>query len=154
MHTILKTNNIFSKSYDPIDVIGQQLAKQKMIATIIDKNIAKLIFKIKNKTPRCKNIKIMEYPTFFKCNNSSIPTHVKGCRAWIPGTANMLVLRNHLIIPDPFFTPYKKSIKEQAEMLGQKVHFIDDMYYHQMMGEIHCGTNVFRLPNEVLNPTF
>ena len=148
----LNTEDIFSKDYTPIDVIGRQLAKQKTIIAIIDKNINALIQKIKQKSPQCASIKVVEYPTIFKCSSSSVATNPKGCQAWIPGAANMLVLRDHLIIPDPFFTPYKNSINQQVTKLKQKVHYIDDMYYHRLVGEIHCGTNVFRLPNEVLNP--
>jgi len=70
------------------------------------------------------------------------------------GTTNMLVLRDHVIIPEPFFNnkfPVVEAFKQVIiKKLGKllngehKVHFIDTTYYHNLAGEIHCGTNVIR----------
>ncbi len=67
-----------------------------------------------------------------------------------PGVVNQLVLRKHLLIPDPLITAFRQQIRIVAKELGMKPHFIDDMYYHQLLGDVHCATNVFRLPNRYI----
>lgn len=84
-----------------------------------------------------------------------MPNSMQGY-ATLGSTLNMLVLRNHLIIPEPHVANYaspvvifKKAIIEKlAPVIGgpDKIHFIDTTEYHDGLGEIHCGTNVVRDP--------
>lgn len=145
MQKLLQDGSVLEADFTASTTMEKHLVRQAKIIDIINNNVDQLIKKIQSKSPQCANIKVVEFPILFKCSTSDAPSR---CHAWLPGTANMLVLRDHLIIPDPFFTPFKNAIKEQADAFKQKVHFVDDMFYHKGIGEIHCGTNVFRLPNE------
>jgi hypothetical protein len=39
-----------------------------------------------------------------------------------------------------------------ADSVGVTVHFVDSWYYHTHIGEIHCGTNVLRVPERGKGP--
>jgi protein-arginine deiminase len=89
---------------------------------------------------------------------------VRGCQGTtvglIPGTANMTVAplasgETHLFMPDPFLRPAGDDqgddpfIAEIEGLLpeGMDFHWLDDWdYYHIMLGEVHCGSNVVRTP--------
>jgi protein-arginine deiminase len=72
---------------------------------------------------------------------------------FFPNMVNMIVLQQHLAIPQPFgpkvndqcqFEAYVRGI---LEPLGLVCHFIDDWEpYFRGGGEIHCGTNTRRQP--------
>jgi protein-arginine deiminase len=79
----------------------------------------------------------------------------------IPGTVNLIVAdgtddKTHLFLPDPFFrNVYDQSVDPyiaQFESLlpdAYETHYLDDWYsYHELLGEVHCGTNVERTPLE------
>ncbi len=50
------------------------------------------------------------------------------------------------VIADDMIDMFEASILAVADELGVPVHWIDSWYYHVRMGEIHCGTNVLRVP--------
>ncbi len=124
---------------------------QRRAARIIDNNVSTLVAAIIQKTPRCQNIKIVEYPNLYQCDVGP-GNQVTSCLAYLPGPINMLVLKNHLVIPDPLFGPFRNYLQEKLIALQQIPHFIDSMFYHVISGGIHCGTNVFRLPNNYVYP--
>lgn len=138
---------------------GKSFVKgNRQIIGIIRKNVKKLKDKIIEVSPSCKNIKVLSFPAVYLCKDNwgLMIKDVGGkrsCVSLLPGSVNMLVLRKHQIVPDPIFAPFKKQIKEVLLENGQTPHFIDDtLYYHEAAGEVHCGTNVMRLPNEYLIP--
>jgi protein-arginine deiminase len=112
------------------------------LATVIDTNIENLKKKIAsvNKAPLEKQ-SFVSYPVLY---------HTKGGKhiAFIPGTVNQLILNKHLVIPDPLIKSFRQNISKTTKKLGLKAHFINNMPYHLLDGEIHCGTNVFRHPNK------
>lgn len=146
----------------------------------LDKIINKNIDKLAKKTPFLDD-KIIKIPGFYRdekfdyCMESS--ARQNWCRygegallgyntfdkfnivkdkgvSFLPGSANLVVLRDHLILPDPSFEPFKSEIYRVlnpvvgGSYFNRKVHFIDDKSsYHDLMGEVHCGTNVMREPN-------
>lgn len=66
---------------------------------------------------------------------------------------NMVVLGQYLGIPKPFGPIIngrcclEEKVRELLEPLGLRCVFIDDyLSYHELLGEIHCGTNVRRKP--------
>jgi protein-arginine deiminase len=66
---------------------------------------------------------------------------------------NMVVLGKYLGIPKPFGPLIngrcclEEKVRSLLEPLGLHCVFIDDyLSYHQLLGEIHCGTNVRRKP--------
>ncbi|MGH3517951.1 MAG: protein-arginine deiminase family protein [Haloechinothrix sp.] len=71
--------------------------------------------------------------------------------AFFPDMVNHLVLGNVSVVPRPY-GPEVDGLDAfadafQAAMPERTVHFIDDWYaYHEMLGEVHCGTNVRRQP--------
>lgn len=71
--------------------------------------------------------------------------------AFFPDMVNQLVLGDVSIVPFPH-GPEVDGVDAFAEALlaalpQRKIHFVDDWYaYHEMLGEVHCGTNVRRRP--------
>lgn len=77
--------------------------------------------------------------------------------AYQPGTVNMLVFGDYVVIPKPFGPKdggedvYEKDIKDRlgtalnklgSDGKGLKVYFTDDWdLYHRLDGEVHCGSN-------------
>lgn len=132
-----------SGDFDPQEFVASQQVAEK----IINENVNKLILAIKQKTTSCQKIKIIDYPNLYKCEMLS-GNQIESCLAYLPGPINMIVLKNHLVIPDPLFAPFRQFLQEELTAKQQIPHFIDSMFYHVILGGIHCGTNVFRLPNE------
>ncbi|EDL13328.1 protein-arginine deiminase type-1 [Mus musculus] len=73
--------------------------------------------------------------------------------AFFPDMVNMVVLGKYLGIPKPFGPLIngrcclEEKVRSLLEPLGLRCVFIDDfLFYHQLLGEIHCGTNVRRKP--------
>ncbi|NLI75039.1 MAG: hypothetical protein GX442_01200 [Candidatus Riflebacteria bacterium] len=111
------------------------------LATVIDSNIKAVTAKIDevNKTPKAIH-SVLSFPVLY---------HQRGGKhiAFVPGVVNQLIVRRHLIIPDPKIKAFRDYIAGVATKVGLVPHFLDDMPYHTLEGEIHCGTNVFRHPN-------
>ena len=70
--------------------------------------------------------------------------------AYVPNMVNLLVANGHLVVPDPFFDPFKADFDDKLAALGYKkssdaaasIHFIDNfIWYHALQGQVHCGTN-------------
>ncbi|XP_069935324.1 protein-arginine deiminase type-1 isoform X1 [Oryctolagus cuniculus] len=73
--------------------------------------------------------------------------------AFFPDMVNMVVLGKHLGIPKPYGPIIdgrcclEEKVRALLEPLGLRCVFIDDfLSYHELLGEIHCGTNVRRKP--------
>ncbi|XP_069098375.1 protein-arginine deiminase type-3-like [Pleurodeles waltl] len=90
---------------------------------------------------------LIDIPALFKLGNSGLAS------AFFPDMVNMLVLGKHLGIPKPFGPIIRgkccleENVRSLLEPLGLQCSFINDFScYHQLMGEVHCGTNVRRTP--------
>ncbi len=70
--------------------------------------------------------------------------------AYYPGVVNMLVIRDNLVIPDTYIPFINSYIQVIADKLDLPAHFVDDMHYHNLQGEIHCGTNAFRVSDKYI----
>ena len=86
-------------------------------------------------------------PDFYSTQGLS---YYSGDSAHLPGMANSLVLRDHVIVPDPGVEALRRTASERfgrhlnsADGVSH-VHFVNDAFYHEARGEIHCGTNVIR----------
>ncbi|KQP12066.1 protein-arginine deiminase family protein [Pseudorhodoferax sp. Leaf265] len=71
--------------------------------------------------------------------------------AYFPDMVNHLVVGTTSIVPKPYGPvvdgecAFEKAFK--SALPGRRVVFIDDWYsYHEMSGEVHCGTNALRRP--------
>jgi|GEM_PF-696008 len=118
--------------------------KNLALAVLIDSNIktiCKKIDQVNGKTDTKHSI--LSFPVMYH------PYYGKQI-AYVPGVVNQLILRKHLIIPDPQIKSFRDYIDKTAKVAGLSAHFLDDMYYHELAGEIHCGTNVFRHPNKYI----
>jgi hypothetical protein len=140
--------NIQRRRLEGLDKVNDEIAK------LINEQVRILKKKVAQVSPKCRNVKVIKFPGMFTCKGTKAFNRLEGsraCSAMLPGSANMLVLRNHLMIPDPFFKPYTKAMTRDLKANGQVPHYFDDMYYHSYLGEIHCGSNVQRYPNRFYN---
>lgn len=117
----------------------------RKIGEIIETNIARFVSEIRRITGDTnREIPVVAWPNLFKGRDPAWPS---GCSSYTPGVVNHLILRGHLIVPDPLFPPFRKLIKSSFPGQGNRVHFLNDLGYHNLKGDIHCGTNVQRDPN-------
>ncbi|XP_006883663.1 PREDICTED: protein-arginine deiminase type-1 [Elephantulus edwardii] len=89
---------------------------------------------------------IIDIPQLFSLS-ASVAT------ALFPDMVNMVVLGKYLGIPKPFGPIIngrcclEEKVRSLLEPLGLRCIFIDDfLSYHELLGEVHCGTNVRRKP--------
>ncbi len=121
------------------------IKKNIALATLIDSNIQTLANRTREITGDDKAARsVLSFPVLY--HEVRTGKHI----AYLPGVVNQLILRTHLVIPDPKVEPYRDHIRKVAAKLGLQAHFLDNMYYHNLEGEIHCGTNVFRHPNKYI----
>ncbi|XP_014325435.1 protein-arginine deiminase type-2 isoform X1 [Xiphophorus maculatus] len=92
---------------------------------------------------------IIDLPILFKLDDEDKSRAV----AYYPDMVNMIVLGKNLGIPKPFGPKVNGRCALETEMcslmegLGLNCVFIDDFAsYHELMGEVHCGSNVRRKP--------
>lgn len=114
------------------------------LATLIDSNVKNVTDKISEvRKEQGKYHSVLSFPVLYhKIRGKHI--------AYVPGCVNQLILNRHLIIPDPLIESFKLNIARTASRVGLKANFLNDMVYHILEGEIHCGTNVFRHPNKYI----
>jgi protein-arginine deiminase len=82
--------------------------------------------------------------------------------AWNPGMVNMRMLGNVASVAKPFGPLIGGADPFEADFLarlggpesqlgsdgqGLKIFFTDDWYYHEALGEVHCGTNESAVPH-------
>lgn len=146
-HDILKWNfesGLMSEERDQQEIrLSQLIALNQQISELIDRNVEVLKEKIKQVTGTPdRKFSVVNLPTIFRGNKYG--DTLNRCVALLPGVVNMLVLANHLIIPDAQMPMLNDYIRAQLNSLSLKTHFLNDMAYHNLAGEIHCGTNVVR----------
>jgi len=117
----------------------------RKIDEIIDENTGTFISEIRRITgDKHREIPVISWPVLFKGNEAA--AHGR-CIAYTPGVVNHLVLRDHLLVSDPLFPPFRKHITDSATRLGCRVHFLNATAYHDRKGDVHCATNVDRDPD-------
>ncbi|MBI4859650.1 MAG: hypothetical protein HY815_05230 [Candidatus Riflebacteria bacterium] len=95
-------------------------------------------------------VPVLSFPVLF-----IDPQEINGpLEALLPNAVNMVVLREHLVVPDPFFPCLRAAIQKAVEPLGYTCHFMQTFSYHASLGQIHCGSNVFRHPNRYVHPRY
>ncbi|MGM0598517.1 MAG: protein-arginine deiminase family protein [Candidatus Rifleibacteriota bacterium] len=124
---------------------GDFIALNQRINEIIELNVGKLKQFIRRTTKdHERDIEEVYWPSLFEGYGTTNP---RSCHAFLPGVVNLLVVRDHLIVPATHIPAFDRAIEARLKAQGNKVHFIDDSPYHSSMGEIHCGTNALRDPN-------
>jgi protein-arginine deiminase len=122
---------------------GEFIALNQWINDIIELNVGKLKeFVRKTSKDYDRDIEEVYWPTLYEGRMGAS----RSCHAFLPGVVNLLVVRDHLIVPATHIPAFDKLIEARLKAQGNNVHFIDDTPYHNSMGEIHCGTNVLRDP--------
>ena len=119
----------------------------RSISNLIDLNINHLKNRIREITnDPDREFEVISLPTIF--TGGKYGNELYRCVAMMPGVVNMLILGDQLIIPDAQMPMLNHFIRNTMEQISLKAHFLDDMAYHSLSGEIHCGTNVIRDPND------
>lgn len=127
---------------------GDFIALNYQINDLIEEGVGKLKEFVRTTTGDLKrDFEEVSWPSLFK--GSGITSYPRRCHAFLPGVVNMLVIRDHLIVPATHIPTFDKAIEIRLKAQGNKVHFVDDTPYHNLMGEIHCGTNTLRDPNRL-----
>ena len=79
------------------------------------------------------------------------PPSTKRTIAYFPDMVNHLVIENYSLVPKPYgpmidgIDQFEEAFREA--MPTRTVKFIEDWYaYHELSGEVHCGTNCLREP--------
>lgn len=122
------------------------------LASLIDTNVELVrdtvnrVNKRSAKTP----LTLFSFPMLFEPYHKAPQYGIIRFVSTFPGVVNQLVLRRHLLIPDPLITAFRQQIRTVAKETGMTPHFVDDMIYHRLLGDAHCATNVFRLPNRYI----
>ena len=90
----------------------------------------------------------IEVPVVF--SRYAVGGGVHRASAYVPNMVNLLVVNDHLIPPEPFFGPFKDDFETRMAAIGYKksgaagatLHFLDNfIWYHQLQGQVHCGSN-------------
>ncbi len=92
--------------------------------------------------PSCKNIYIIRLPTLMLCEIDE--DEISRCETVFPNPVNGIVLNKNILTPDPFLKEFRKEIQTRLSDAGLKNYFVDSGFYHGLMGEAHCATNVIR----------
>ncbi len=113
------------------------------LANLIDTNVKAACNKISEvRKESNKPHSILSFPALFRTMHNGKKI------AYLPGSVNQLIINNQLIVPDPKISVMRKNIARSASMIGLQANFVDSLPYHNLQGQIHCGTNVFRHPNK------
>jgi len=116
-------------------------------ADVIDRNIETFKAAIKARHGDVP-VNVVSFPTLFEQMYGG-----KAC-AILPGVVNGVILRDHMVVPDPLFKEYRDHIAKELENLNYKAHFVPNGSYHFLQGQLHCGTNIFRHPNRYVHPRY
>ncbi|MFZ5953443.1 MAG: protein-arginine deiminase family protein [Candidatus Rifleibacteriota bacterium] len=112
------------------------------IGNLIDTNVKNACRKISEvRGDPQKPHSIISFPALFR--KTMYGNHI----AYLPGSVNQLILNDQLIVPDPKVKAMRMHIKRVVEKMGLHPNFIDSLPYHNLQGQLHCGSNVFRHPN-------
>lgn len=114
--------------------------------------VDKLVELIRSKSPQCQEIEVIPLPVAFSCEGDHEEGEFLFCGSIAPNVVNKVSLRRTLMIPDPKLDIVKNYVSQVLGQVDQESIFIDPFPYHLMGGQLHCGTNMFRLPNEYVNP--
>lgn len=142
----------FREQFDGSFMSSSYIAKNQVAAGIIEGAIASLGATIKAHPKRCQKPQVIRVPVVYSCSGSDKRPY--DCTATFPDTVNMVNLRDHIVMPSPHANFLKNGIEKAFAPSGAKLHFIDDLFYHDGNGDVHCGTNVVRDPGQVFNRLF
>lgn len=125
------------------------LAKQPLVQRKLDQSIGLLRQEV-GLHPINDLIKL---PQWYRIGMRGGKVEERTGSAYWPGSANLQVWNNTILVPDPFgprdvtgADVFRRDIETKFTALGLVVVFVDSWDYHRADGETHCGTNVRRTP--------
>ena len=86
---------------------------------------------------------VISFPVFFFFRDE----YPEFSTAALPNMVNMLNVDGTLIVPEPFYQPFKDALLD-AVLPGTPVEWIDCLEMHWRDGEVHCATGTIRWPSE------
>lgn len=125
------------------DEVEEFIKLNLTLGNLIDTNVKRacdIISEVRKETGKPHSV--ISFPALYRQMYSG--KHI----AYLPGSVNQLILNNQLIVPDPKVENMRRHISRVAGMIGLNANFIDSLPYHNLQGQLHCGTNVFRHPNK------
>lgn len=123
------------------------LAMQQEAGSIIEEQVGLLVAFLREQHGEDMEIPVVSVPTLFHKSRGQYA-------ALTPGVANMVVLRKHLIIPDPLVPEFQADLKKTLPAAGFVPKLVPNLTYHIGVGQLHCGTNTFRHPNRYVHPRY
>ena len=109
----------------------------------IERNIELLIELARMRSPNLQ-ITVDEIPVLYDTRAYSSST--------FPNPINLLSLGSYVMLPDPFFIPFRNNIVSTLAAYGQTVYFLNTKHLHGNGGGLHCRTQVQRDPRNMMNP--
>jgi hypothetical protein len=128
---------------DELARCGDVVQSNRRVARKIEDEVARLAAAVRGASDDpAAAVPVASVPALFEPFNFSGRTI-----ALLPGAANLVVLRDHVVVPDPLLPSFRDAIGRTLRDLGVRPSFVRDASYHFMQGQLHCGTNVFRHPH-------
>jgi hypothetical protein len=126
----------------PMSQVEEFIKLNLTIGNLIDTNVKTACQKISQVTKSGKSHSIISFPALYRKTSGN--KHI----AYLPGSVNQLILNDQLIVPDPKVRAMRLYIQKTTEKIGLHANFVDSLPYHNLEGQLHCGSNVFRHPNK------
>ncbi len=131
----------FALVQPPNDVALEFKNFQDRVQKRIESSIAHVLLQYQQFNPQCGQIEVLRVPTLFECADRN---ELEECRTLLPNPINALVLKNQILVPDPFLPAFKNEITRVLRSRNIQEYFVDTGFYHGFGGEAHCATNVLR----------
>lgn len=126
-YQILKTANL--EGYEPdVPSISQVMRNNK-----------EALLRELSETSGCKSPPIIDVPVFFRDGVSYAPDLVNGV---VHTNSNNT---SSIIMPRSYFRPFDDYMKRELKKIGVGATFVHGVGYHQLQGQVHCGTNTARI---------
>lgn len=114
------------------------LPERPSITSIMQRN-RELILTELTETTGCEEIPVVDVPVFFQGGLSYAPDLVNGV---VHTNANNT---SSIIMPRTYFRPFDDYMEEELSKLGVGSIFVHSVGYHNLQGQVHCGTNTARI---------
>ena len=72
----------------------------------------------------------------------------------LPAVANMVIVGEDLIVPDPLLPAFVEHTQRALEAVGCRVHFLPSATFHNLRGQLHCATIELRDPKRYIHKRY
>ena len=79
-------------------------------------------------------VPVIRLPAFYGTGPSGLVADL------LPAVANMVVVGEDLIVPDPLLPTFVEHTQRALEEVGCRVHFLPSATFHNLRGQLHCAT--------------